>query len=264
MIARTALLASVALATPATAAIAPVQGQTYRLVTTTDRDDGTTKRHYTLTRDIVFHRTPAGLDAEVTLRAGTSNDSGAGSFYARALSRLAGTTLRFHLDNDGRVTGIDELDKAWSALATAVDAMAPASQASSARRMGDLLRALPPVKRQAMLASIVAPLTQPIPATGTHPIALTGESIDGQPHRLAGEETARRLPSGAIEVLSAASDNAAAPTTALSSRRTIDAATGLLIASEEQRTLTASGTVAGTPDRHLVITDRVTLTPLVS
>ena len=264
MIARTALIASIAFATPATAALSPVEGATYRLVTITDRDDGTTKRHYTLTRDIVFHRTDAGLDTEVTLRAGTSKDTGAGGFYARALTKLAGTTLRFHLDKDGRGTGIDDLDRAWEALAAAVDAMAPAAQATSARRGGDLLRALPAAKRQAMLASIVAPLTQTIPADGTHSIALTGESIDRQPRRLSGQESVQRLPSGAIEMRSAASDDPAAPTTALSSRRTIDAATGLLITSEEQRTLTLPGAIAGAPARRLIITDRVTLNRLVS
>lgn len=262
MPARLALTSLLVIATPATAAIAPVEGRTYRLVTSTERDDGTAIRRFSMARDIVFTREPAGLLATVTIRAGSGDKNDSSDFYSRALSALAGQALRYHLDPDGRVIAIDDLDTAWERLAAAVDAMAPAAtpESKSARRMGDILRALPPAKRQAMLASIVAPLSLPRPQIGTRAIALSAEAIAGHKADLTGRETVSRLPSGLLRVERTAQDAPSSPMIALNAIRTFDPASGLLLTAEERRTLR----IAEDTGRRLIITDRVTLTPVVS
>lgn len=261
MTARYALAALLVVAIPAAATIAPVEERTYRLVTSTERDDGRAVHRFSMVRDIVFTREPAGFLARVTMRAGSGDKDGASGLYARALSALAGETIRFHLGPDGRVIAIDDLDAAWERLAVAINAMAPTPAAGSAtaRRMGDLLRALPTEKRQAMLASIIAPLSQPLPAIGSRTATFTAEGIDGHSVSLSGQQTVTRLPSGLVQVAQTAQDTPSSPAVSLKSDRTFDPRSGLLVDAVERRTLRLPADAG----RALVVTDHTSFTPLV-
>jgi len=159
------------------------------LIVTTERveTEGADQRRYTTERQVRFARDRDGYSAEVTiLRADGDGPEGASSMFERAYGSLAGRPIRFRLDAAGRVTAIESGAELWDALAEGIVAAMLARRAhgiGEERRtltasIAAPLRAMPPERQAAMLASLVttvAPGDARLPA-GSGPVHIPGRS----------------------------------------------------------------------------------------
>ncbi len=125
--------------------------------------EGTTRR-FSATRDLRFERTGEGYILQTTLRDIDSDAPAAGAEpYRAALTPLVGVVLRFRLDGQGRIVGLDNIDSAWSAVQAGIDAMlakfAPDTpRHKAAANVKALFASLSPEGRLALLAGEVQPL----------------------------------------------------------------------------------------------------------
>lgn len=241
-------LAALALA-QAVAIFAPPLDQPLHLVTERVQTQGSDVRRYTATRDIRFLRDGAGYRAEVTLGAASSDGPGdSDDLFEGAFAAMAGRTIRFRLDASGTVTTIDEREAVWTALCDAlIDAAlkrrarsSDAERAAMIERIATSIRAMPPERQQAILATLVANVIETRPlAPGTTPVRMPGRSPIGGSAMLDGTETIAR-DGTALRIERRSSGKVAIPgspgSALLVSRttRTVDSLTGLVRSATER------------------------------
>jgi hypothetical protein len=131
------------------------------------------------------------------------------------LSALAGRTIVLHLDDRGRVVSIDEMPALWSRVCDGIaDAVAarrnlqPDEPALLSARVIGPMRALPPERQRALLATLVtaAIMTDPIDPVGSSvPASLPGSSPFGTPATLEGTRRTFAVAGGMIRTFTTAS-----------------------------------------------------------
>lgn len=238
------------------ARLAPVVGKPYRLVLIEERRDDRGTQRFTSERRLVFHALAGGIALDLTMTSNTAQPGGPGAMFAAAMAGLKGRTIRFLLDQDGRVTGIDDEEAVWNALCAAVDRAADATVAGSpardrtARSMAAAFRSLPADRRRAMLTSMAAPALAGRLATRQPErdaaIALPARSPAGTTAMLPGKETVRLVDDRTIIITTTAEGDVTAPDAArpatahikVSIMRTIDRSAGLVLESREERETT--------------------------
>lgn len=247
-----------------TAGFAPPLNMPIRVITTAERtDDGITRRFVSAKR-VVFRRDGAGFLAEVTVEPGTStgSDEDSAATFAGGMARLAGRTLVFRLDAQGRVVGMIDQAAAWAVLLDGFAALSPPGAGSEDRaRAGrmqavrKLLAALPPERQLVTLGSMVVPLiATDIVMEGEGPpravrvpaaSAFGTAQLDGlRAVRRAGEELEVSVSAtGSLSVKGPAVTSTGLIT--LETSRRVDPRTGLLISSQDTvRTTLPDGSLA--------------------
>ncbi|WP_404371741.1 hypothetical protein AB5I39_04565 [Sphingomonas sp. MMS24-J45] len=234
----------------AAAEFRPVEDRAYSYETVETRSADGVVRRFHAHRSVVFHRTDTGYAVTVTLDA---VDEGAGDATGRmfraATGALLGKPLRFRLDPNGTVLDIEDADAAIALIADAIERMTPhRDRSGDARILASPLRRLPSERKRAMLGSILAPVIAGAAAdqpSGTRTIRVPSRPPLPPGTALAGIETVTRGPGKIVTVdiqADGAIDAAAppethghdlaatahTPTATIRSRRTLDAATGLV------------------------------------
>jgi len=222
LLAAIVLQASVALFSP------PIDAP-LRVVTERREDD----RLYRMERHLRFLREGEGYRAEVMLRTATG-DTGdvSGALYEAGFGALAGHMLVFHLDRSGAVTAIDDMPALWErfcqrAAESAAErrSLAPSERQKLAARIATPLRALPPERQRAMLASFaLAVIADEAMTPGTTPVRLPGRAIHGGATPLDGTRTVAALPDGRLR----STTSAAAEGVTLDRVTEVDPRTGLV------------------------------------
>jgi hypothetical protein len=212
-------------------------------VTSERREDA---RLYRLERQLRFAREDQGYRADVTLRAATGETpDSSGTLYEAGYGALIGTPITFHLDRAGTVTAIDDMPALWERFCTRVAevaaarrALAPAERDRLAARIATPLRALPPERQRAMLASLVAvAIADEDPAPGTHPIRLPANSAYGSAAPLDGTLAVTPLPDGLLR----STTRASSATVTLERIVDSDPATGMIRRNSKTLTVRAGG-----------------------
>ncbi|AQR73811.1 hypothetical protein [Sphingomonas sp. LM7] len=155
------------------------------------------ERRYRQERLVRFRPDGTGYRAEAVLVANASAAPEALSdLVERGLSALAGQTIVLHLDVNGQVTGIDDMTALWDRVcqhiadaAAARRGLTPGESNALATRLVAPLRALPPERQRALLATLVtaAIMTDPVDAPGSAvAVQLPGASPFGTPATLQG------------------------------------------------------------------------------
>ena len=125
--------------------------------------EGVTRR-FSATRDLRFERAGDGYILQATLRdIDTDASTAGGESYRAALEPMIGVTLRFRLNGEGRIVGIDDQDVAWSRVQAGVDTMlkqfAPDTpRRKAATKIQALFASLAPEGRMALLSGEIQPL----------------------------------------------------------------------------------------------------------
>ena len=125
--------------------------------------EGTTRR-FSATRDLIFKRADEGYILQAVLRDIDTNAPPVGAEpYRAALTPLVGVVLRFRLDGQGRIMGLDGIDAVWGRVQAGIDAMltkfAPDTpRHKAAANVKALFASLSPDGRLALLAGEVQPL----------------------------------------------------------------------------------------------------------
>jgi hypothetical protein len=256
--------AAIALAAQATAAsFAPPLDTPIRVVAEAVRTDSGVTRRFVSAKRVVFRRDGAGFRAEVTVEpsAPSGSDDDPAAMFIAGMARLAGRTLVFQLDAQGRVTGMTDQAAAWQAMLDGLAALSPPGEAADrvraarARAVVDMFAQLPPERQRAMLASMLVPLiAADIAAEGAGPpraVRVPAASAFGTA-QLDGLRAVRD-DRGLLEVSVSATGpvsvkgpaGVAAGTMTLETLRRVDPRTGLLISSEEAvRTVLPDGSLA--------------------
>ncbi len=238
------------------AQLAPITGKAYRLVLVEERHDDRRVQRFTSERRLVFLRLSNGIALDLTIARDVTPPGGPGAMVAAAMAGLKGRTIRFLLDGNGRVTGIDDEDTIWSAFCDAVDRAADATVAGSpardraARSMAAVFRSLPTDRRRAMLTSMAAPalagsLANRQPQRDAE-ITLPARSPAGTTAMLSGTETVQLIDDRRMTITTTAEGDVAAPDAAgpptahirVWITRTIDRSAGLVLESREERETT--------------------------
>jgi hypothetical protein len=264
------LIALLATAVAAAQAVAPVPASVFappldipiRVVNEGSRTDGGVRRHYSSAKRVRFRRAGDGYRAEVTIEPNRPRESASGdptAMFTAGLARLAGRTMIFHLDLQGRLTGMADQAAAWQAMLDGVAALAPTGDRAHSGRMRAMLDALgklPPERQLATLGSMIAPLiAADIVAEGEGPpraVRVPATSAFGIA-QLDGLRVVQRLSTGEIEVTVTADGPIAVKgpagvangSVALETRRRIDRRTALVMSSTESvRTVLPDGSLA--------------------
>jgi hypothetical protein len=235
------LLAAIALqASIAAPVFAPPTDEPLRIVTErTEISSG--ERHYRLERLVRFRKDGAGYRAEaLVLGSASEAPQVLGNLVERGLSALAGRKVVLHLDINGRVVAIDEIADLWERVCQRVaeaaatrQSLPPGEAKTLAEHIAAPLRALPPERQRALLATLVtaAILSEPLDPAGTvAPVELPGASPFGAPLTLRGTRRSAAAGNGLIRTTTIAS-----ATTDLPARNGTPAASGL-VALERVRT----------------------------
>ena len=222
------LLAAVLLqASIAAPAFAPPLGTPLRIVT--ERIEiSPGERRYRLERLVRFSKEGAGYRAEAVLLTNASAAPEAlGNLVERGLSALAGRIIVLHLDEQGQVTTVDEMTALWErvcqriAEAAATRPGLPADSASA--RLVAPLRALPPERQRALLATLVTAAimtdSRELPGSVT-PVRLPGASPFGAPVTLEGTRRTATADNGLVQVSTTASAKVDLPVQAGAPART--------------------------------------------
>lgn len=243
------MLAAVFLLQAAGAVFSPPIG-TPMLVTTEHRSAiGGEERRYTLRRLIRFERTPSGYRAEVRIsRPEADAPAPIGGMIEAGFATLAGNTLVFTLDRDGKVVAIDQMDALWERLCSGIAAMVadgkasdPAGRAALTQRIAAPLRALPDERRLAMLSTLVTAVIadEPVEPAGTiTPVQVPGASPLGAKLTLRGVRTTSAAERGELQAVTRASGTAADAAGArveIERTQRFDPRTGLVSFSNETR-----------------------------
>ena len=240
----------------ATARLTPVIGKPYRLILVEERRDDRGVQRFVSERRLVFQALATGIALDLTITSNTAPQGGPGAMFAAAMSGLKGRTIRFLLDADGQVTGIDDEDAVWSALCDAIDRAADATVTGSpardraARSMAAAFRSLPADRRRAMLTSMATPALAGSLASQQRErdvaISLPARSPTGATAMLPGREMVRLVGDRTIIITTMAEGDVAAPDAAsvgtahikVSITRMIDQSAGLMLESREERETT--------------------------
>lgn len=240
----------------ATARLTPVIGKPYRLILVEERRDDRGVQRFVSERRLVFQALATGIALDLTITSNTAPQGGPGAMFAAAMSGLKDRTIRFLLDADGQVTGIDDEDAVWSALCDAIDRAADATVTGSpardraARSMAAAFRSPPADRRRAMLTSMATPalagsLANRQPQHHAE-ITLPARSPAGTTAMLSGTETVQLIDDRRMTITTTAEGDVAAPDPAgpptahirVSITRTIDRSAGLVLESREERETT--------------------------
>lgn len=219
-------------------------------------------RHYRLERLVRFRKEAGGFRAEALLvRQRVAGPEALGNLVERGLAALAGRTVTLHLDAKGQVVAVEDMAALWEQLCQGI-ASAAASRPNLApgdmARLVAPLRALPPERQRALLATLVtaAIMTDPWDSVGTAaPVRLPGASPFGTPVTLAGTRSTETAENGLLRVRTIASAAIAIPAqdaaparngaVALDRRRLFDPRTGMLAdATDTVRNTSGSGAEA--------------------
>ncbi len=252
------LALSLAVLVPGTAVarLAPVPDKPYRHVLIEERSDERGMQRFVSERRLVFHPLPTGFALDLTILDASAPTNGSGAMFAAALAGLKGRTVRFLLDQEGRIISIDDAAAVWAALCAAVDRAAAASPPASAARqraadaMAAAFRTLPANRRQDMLSSLVnATLAGALAArlpVEDGAISISARSPTGMPVALPGRETVRIIDDRTILITTTAQGDMAAPLPeatgpsriSVTITKRVDRAAGLILESREQRETT--------------------------
>lgn len=167
--------------------------------------EGATRR-FSATRDLRFERSGEGYILQATLRDIDSDAPAAGAEpYRAALTPLIGVVLRFQLNGQGRIVGLDDIDAVWGKVQAGIDAMlakfAPDTpRHKAAANVKALFASLSPDGRLALLAGEVQPL-----------FLFAGSNVEGGEGRglrtVAGSPLGRPVPvEGTLRVLAEPAD----------------------------------------------------------
>jgi hypothetical protein len=204
-----AVLLQASIAAPA---FAPPLGAPLRIVT--ERiETSPAERRYRLERLVRFSKEGTGYRAEAVLLTNASAAPEAlGNLVERGLSALAGRTIVLHLDDRGQVTTVDEMAALWERvcqrIAEAAATRPGLPSVSAAAKLVAPLRALPPERQRALLATLVtaAIMTDPRESPGSFtPVRLPGASPFGTPVTLEGTRRTATADNGLIEASTTAS-----------------------------------------------------------
>ncbi|MDP5278880.1 hypothetical protein Q9Q95_08095 [Sphingomonas sp. DG1-23] len=242
------LLAAIALQASVAAPIfAPPIDAPLRIVT--ERTEiASDQRHYRLERLVRFSKEGLGYRAEALILGSASEAPQVlGNLVERGLSALAGRTIVLHLDSNGRVVAIDAIADLWERVCQRVSdaaatrqSLAPGEARTLAERIAAPLRALPPERQRALLATLVAAaiLPEPLDPPGTvAPVELPGASPFGTPVTLRGTRSTAAdnglirtttLASAAMDLPARSDAPAASGSVALERIRTSNPRTGLI------------------------------------
>lgn len=276
------LLALVLLCWPgvALAKFAPVDGQVWRFSLADERGD--VRR--TQERRIVFHKAAQGYTADLTIVVADTGAGDIGAMAARVVSALTGRTIRYDLNDQGMVVGVEDQDALMATLVAAFGAMGSAGKDASPERQAvaaqaaAMLGALPYDAKRLLLAALLTPaiggaLSDAQP--GEAPVSLPAGSPLGQSTELKGRQIVSRGADGRLIVDTDVSgpaanatraslpgagmvDPAAVPMLRIVQHREIDAATGLVLVNERR----ADSWLSTKPDAITTIRARGTLTPV--
>lgn len=243
------------------ARLAPITGKPYRLVLVEERRDDRGVQRFTSERRLVFHPSEDRIALDLSVISSTAPPGGPGAMFTAAMAGLKGRTIRFLLDADGTVTGVDDEEALWNAMCAAVDhaanATVPGSTARTraARAMAATFRSLPPERRRAMLTSMAAPAladeTTDQQREADSAITLPARSPAGTTAHIPGRKSVRLVDDRTMTVTTTAEGDVAALDAAstgtahikVSITRTIDRVAGLVLESREERETTiGSGT----------------------
>lgn len=176
---------------------APPEARPIIYILSSDRQDGRITRHFEARRQVTFHATADGYDADLELLdSGQNAGDDIGAMFQAAAAALKGQRLRYHLDRRGRILSIDNGDAVWEAFCQGVSQMdrgrgaVGTPRGRSATAVAQSLRATPPAMRRAMLDSMLAPLIAPTETSvsGDHIVTLPVTAPDGQSTTLTGIE----------------------------------------------------------------------------
>lgn len=271
------LLAAVLLqASIAAPAFAPPLDSPLRIVTERTETALETRR-YRLERLVRFREEGGGFRAEALLvRQSAAAPAALGNLVERGLAALAGRTVTLHLDRKGNVIAVDDMAALWEQVCQAIargaaarPGLDPGAADALAAKLVAPLRALPPERQRALLATLVtaAIMTDPWdPAGAATPVRLPGASPFGTPVMLEGTRSTEKAENGLIRVRTLASAEVAIPAesgaparsgaVALDRRRLFDPRTGML-ADATDRVRNTSGTGAGARETVLVTQVRI-------
>lgn len=213
---------------------------------------------YRSTRTVRFHRDHDGLVAVLVVGPADRAATGPGAdLFQRAMSALAGQTMRFRLDARGTVVRLDELDAHWQRL---IDTVARLSPDADGERFAAPLRGFPPAAQLRFLATMLDPIL-PDPAghpPGERPVKVAARAPAGTAMQLEGRERVARRGDGTVQVSVDATGDDGQATVTLAGRDVFDATTGLRLSHEERRRTT----LIGDGEREaLIVEERWTITP---
>jgi hypothetical protein len=234
----------------------PAEGVPYVADTVVKRvDDGVTRRFHTA-RTLVFRREGEGYRVEATLQKPDQQAPGAGQTFTKGLDALTGRTIRYHMDTNGAVTAIDDIDTLIELIAAQIEKSAPdpARGAMFARP----LRTAGPEQRREILASFIAPVILPADARrpdGRRPVTLPPQAPMPAGSGLPGEEIVTHDRAGIVSVETRGSGPITGPaglpnggkatgTVTVTIARRVDPGTGLLVESRSATTLVTAGPAA--------------------
>lgn len=250
------------LASAAHAAFHPIQDRPYRYESAETRTVDGIERRFHSTRTVVFHQTDHGFTATVTLESsGPQNTADVARMFTTATDALLNHPLRFTLGVDGSIEGVEDADAAVAQIATAIEQMAIGiHRPGVSTALAAPLRAMPPERKVAMLASIVSPLLAgrlTDHAPGQVAVTLPSRPPLAPAMALSGTETVRRAANGQITIETEAGGSVdptplanapgqiaaravSAPSVTTRSTRTFDTASGLLVESNDVSDVTVS------------------------
>jgi len=252
------------------AVFAPPLGVPIRVVTERTQGDAGKSRTVRIERLVRFARDGEGYRAEVILLdADTEAQDGANAMLQAGFAGLAGRTMAFRLDGAGKVILVEDRQALWDLFCASVlkavlakrDRGTRAEQAALAERMAGPLRALPPERQQAMLASLVTALISQDAGDppGTRAVRLPGASPFGGTVMLTGTQTVSTAGIATHRTTRAAAE-VPGGRIALEIDRDTDPRTGLIASTGETlRTTIGAGAEARHSER--VSTVRVTIDP---
>lgn len=263
----------------AEARFAPPVDKPIRQIVTEERRNGAQVQQFTIERRLTFRAMPAGYVLELVTEQIGDRRQVATAMFAAGMAGLVGRTLRYQMNADGIVTGIDDQAAIWAAICDSIDRMAQGAPAlrtrrkSSTRSMSATLRALPPARQRAMLTSIVAsiiagPLAEKEPGDD-RTVSAPGQSPAGLAMLLAGRERVRQSPDALGQTIvetDMEGDFRPPPGTSLPpahitlrAQQRVDRATGLIVDHQQSRVTT----IEGDQNAQSISTTRMQLKPTV-
>ncbi|MEP9402263.1 hypothetical protein [Sphingomonas sp. VNH70] len=254
------MLALLAVQAVVASGFAPVPDTPYRYRIEQERDEAGVTRRYVTERTIRFARGTDGYVAEMTITAvDGSLSSGAGAMFERAFAGLRGVPMRYRLSAAGAVIAVEDRAMLWQRLIDGVIATAgsdPERQAT-VRRLTAPLAAMPEAQQVAMLGSMLATVLAPDVVRGGTMAerAIRQEGIGPQGIGTALSGTERVFAQGALLVDERRlAGPVALPGGAKGERvseltRSVDPATGLIVAQQEAIRLTGPSATSRTVTR---------------
>ncbi|MGK6320677.1 hypothetical protein [Sphingomonas sp. DT-204] len=202
-----ALAAALIAVAPAALVFTPPLERPITLAVSETRILGGVESHFATTRRVIFHARDGGYVAEIDTLSASGDAANSSNAIAEAgLSALIGHRMVVTLDAAGHPTAVADREALWTRVVDAIAGAIRRRKPEAAPRGADpapvaMLRALPPDRQLAMLASTLSPLIDRAAATdirAPHPVTLTMRAPDGVVTPLAGSERSAREADGRI------------------------------------------------------------------